>query len=361
MRFSINQAEMERAISVACAVADGNSVANLAAIQIEASGGTVTVRATDQREVVEQRAAALVEGEGSVCVPARLLGAVVKSLPDQALIIHDDAGMLHINCSKNHLTLPTTDSYEHIHMRPLVDDSVAFVAPAGDLVDAVMRVSTFSCKSDDDSYPGVCLDCGEDGVLHVVATDSYKIAEMSLTDKRYPQMRAFIPIFFVKHLKMLSAPVDMHVQISDQLATFSIGDVTLQTVLLQKQFPNWQMVMSLPEFARVRCALKDLRSSASRVNAVGARTTEFSFSADDVTVAGYGDNGSSSIEVLPAEESEVVGTAEAYVSTNLLLSVLSPLDGEMVNIDVYTPTRPLILHGKSLNALIMPVRKPERK
>lgn len=358
MRFSINQAEMERAISVACAVADGNSVANLAAIQIEASGGTVTVRATDQREVVEQRAAALVEGEGSVCVPARLLGAVVKSLPDQALNIYDEGELLHISCAKNNLTLPTNDSYEQISIKPLLDVDPIEV-PAEQFVDAVQRVSTFACKDEKDRYPGVCLDCGEDGVLHVVATDSYKIAERSLSDKRYPKMRVFVPIYFVKHLKMLSVPGNMYVTVSDTLATFSAGDIMLQTVLLQKDFPNWQMVMKLPESSRVRCNLKELRSAVNRVNAVGANTTEFKFDSDEVSVSGFGDNGSSSMEAIAACESEVSGVAESYVSTSLLQTVLSPLDGDEVDIDVYIATRPLIFHGERLNAVIMPVRKPE--
>ena len=359
MRFSINQAEMERTISVACAVADGNSVANLAAIQIEAVGGEVVVRATDQREVVEQCAAALVEAEGSVCVPARLLGAVVKSLPDQALSIYDEGELLHISCAKNNLTLPTNDSYEQIHLKPLVDGSTSFEASAEELVDAVQRVSTFACKDEKDRYPGVCLDCGEDGVLHVVATDSYKIAERSLADKHYPQLRVFVPIFFVKHLKMLSVPGSMFVTVSDTLATFSAGDITLQTVLLQKDFPNWQMVMKLPESSRVRCNLKELRSAVNRVNAVGANTTEFKFDSDEVSVSGFGDNGSSSMEAIAACESEVSGVAESYVSTNLLQTVLAPLDGDEVDIDVYIATRPLIFHGERLNAVIMPVRKPE--
>ena len=358
MRFSINQAEMERAISVACAVADGNSVANLAAIQIKAIGGEVVVRATDQREVVEQRAAALVEGEGSVCVPARLLGAVVKSLPDQALSIYDEGELLHISCAKNNLTLPTNDSYEQISIKPLLDVEPIEV-PAEQFVDAVQRVSTFACKDEKDRYPGVCLDCGEDGVLHVVATDSYKIAERSLVDKRYPKMRVFVPIYFVKHLKMLSVPGSMYVTVSDTLATFSAGDITLQTVLLQKDFPNWQMVMKLPESSRVRCNLKELRSAVNRVNAVGANTTEFKFDSDEVSVSGFGDNGSSSMEAIAACESEVAGIAESYVSTSLLQTVLSPLDGDEVDIDVYIATRPLIFHGERLNAVIMPVRKPE--
>lgn len=358
MRFSINQAEMERAISVACAVADGNSVTNLAAIQIKAIGGEVIVRATDQREVVEQRAAALVEAEGSVCVPARLLGAVVKSLPDQALSIYDEGELLHISCAKNNLTLPTNDSYEQISIKPLLDVEPIEV-PAERFVDAVRRVSTFACKDEKDRYPGVCLDCGEDGVLHVVATDSYKIAERSLSDKRYPKMRVFVPIYFVKHLKMLSVPGSMYVTVSDTLATFSAGDITLQTVLLQKDFPNWQMVMKLPESSRVRCNLKELRSAVNRVNAVGANTTEFKFDSDEVSVSGHGDNGSSSMEAIAACESEVSGVAESYVSTSLLQTVLSPLDGDEVDIDVYIATRPLIFHGERLNAVIMPVRKPE--
>lgn len=358
MRFSINQAEMERAISVACAVADGNSVANLSAIQIKAIGGEVIVRATDQREVVEQRASALVEAEGSVCVPARLLGAVVKSLPDQALSIYDEGELLHISCAKNNLTLPTNDSYEQISIKPLLDVEPIEV-PAEQFVDAVQRVSTFACKDEKDRYPGVCLDCGEDGVLHVVATDSYKIAERSLSDKRYPKMRVFVPIYFVKHLKMLSVPGNMYVTVSDTLATFSAGDITLQTVLLQKDFPNWQMIMKLPESSRVRCNLKELRSAVNRVNAVGANTTEFKFDSDEVSVSGFGDNGSSSMEAIAACESEVSGVAESYVSTSLLQTVLSPLDGDEVDIDVYLATRPLIFHGERLNAVIMPVRKPE--
>lgn len=349
---------MERAISVACAVADGNSVANLAAIKIKAIGGEVIVRATDQREVVEQRAAALVEAEGSVCVPARLLGAVVRSLPDQALSIYDEGELLHISCAKNNITLPTNDSYEQISIKPLLDVEPIEV-PAEQFVDAVQRVSTFACNDEKDRYPGVCLDCGEDGVLHVVATDSYKIAERSLSDKRYPKMRVFVPIYFVKHLKMLSVPGSMYVTVSDTLATFSAGDITLQTVLLQKDFPNWQMVMKLPESSRVRCNLKELRSAVNRVNAVGANTTEFKFDSDEVSVSGFGDNGSSSMEAIAACESEVSGVAESYVSTSLLQTVLSPLDGDEVDIDVYIATRPLIFHGERLNAVIMPVRKPE--
>lgn len=359
MRFTINQMEMASALSIPVSIAEGNSVSNLAAIRIETVEGMACFQATDQREVVYQYAMALVSEAGSVCVPARMLGSVIKSMPDEAIEVYTEGNILHIKGKKNHLTLPTNDSYELVAMKDLANVEKISVN-AEKFVDAVKRVSTFADRDEKESYPGVYLDA-KDGVLNVVGTNGIKVANIAFSDKTYPDVSAFIPIFFVKHLSMLKGPGDIEIEISTvpKAATFHLGDTILQTTLLGKEFPNWRYVMTLPESSSITCNLAALKSCIGRCAAIGANVTEFTFT-DEVGVAGYGNNGSSSVDTVAAESSTIEGTAESYVATTLMQSVLASMSGAEMTIEVYLANKPLILHDADMTALVMPMRKPTR-
>ena len=86
MKFSINQSEFYQAMSVVSKGAAAHSTLPiLAGVYIDASEDHVVLQTTDLDRSVQYTVPALVEEEGSIVVPAKLLTDITKSLPDAAV------------------------------------------------------------------------------------------------------------------------------------------------------------------------------------------------------------------------------------------------------------------------------------
>ena len=82
----------------------------LSAVLIEAKDGVLKMSATDMEISIALGARAPVEEEGSVAVPARVLLDILKSLPDEEVLLSADAGTASVSRGKNAYELVAHDN-----------------------------------------------------------------------------------------------------------------------------------------------------------------------------------------------------------------------------------------------------------
>ena len=83
MKITCPKKEFFEAVSAAGQAASARTSVNiLQTLKIEASGSTIRVVGCDGEMWVERRLASVVEEEGAICVPAKLLVDIANSLPD---------------------------------------------------------------------------------------------------------------------------------------------------------------------------------------------------------------------------------------------------------------------------------------
>ena len=86
MNFSINQSELNSALSIVVKGSSNRSTLSiLAGIYIKASGNQITLQTTNLELSIKLSVPALVEKPGETVVPAKLFLDIIKTLPDMAI------------------------------------------------------------------------------------------------------------------------------------------------------------------------------------------------------------------------------------------------------------------------------------
>lgn len=110
------------------------------------------------------------EENGEFILPGKLLAEVAKTLPDKPVTLTDGT----LSCGRATFTFPVShDSY------PGPYATAPLLYSAEGLPDAFAKVAPMAAKDAPDAYAGVFLEA-QDGVLHVTATNRYRLATVAV-------------------------------------------------------------------------------------------------------------------------------------------------------------------------------------
>src|ERR687892_247805 len=123
-------------------VSTRTTVQILAGIMLRASGGRLSLSATDMEISLRVSLEAQVEDEGSVVVPGRLLVDIVRLLPAGEVTISHRAeeGVVELVCGSASYRL-NTYAAEDFPRLPEIDTSTAFTVDKEAFVDTIAKVS----------------------------------------------------------------------------------------------------------------------------------------------------------------------------------------------------------------------------
>ena len=301
MKISCLQENLNRGLSVV-----GRAVASRATLPVtqnvllSAERGMLRLSATNLEIAMTTWIGAMVEEEGSVTVPARLLTEFVGSLGSDRIDIEMEPGsrQLQIKSGRSQANINGTDAAEFPPI-PTVDDAVvAQIQPAA-LRTAITRVA-FAAATEE-SRPvltGVEVKLQE-GKFTMAAADGFRLAvhHGELAQSTPEEISVIIPARTMTELQRLlgdnSEPVDIMLTPQKGQVMFRLqgGDtVELVSQLLQGTFPNYDQL--IPQGYTTR-AIMDLQQTlrAARTAAIFAR------------------DGSNIVRmhVMPAEEGEETG------------------------------------------------------
>jgi DNA polymerase-3 subunit beta len=352
----------------------------LGGILLEAAEGSVRLSATDMEISIQTTAAAEVEDEGRVVIPARIFNDVVRSLPGGELALaHDRSeGVVRLSARENEYRIRAYAA-EDFPQLPKFDEATAFKMSGDALAETVEKVSR--SYSRDETRPvltGILISF-EESRVRMVTTDSYRLSikETDLATTFDGSREAIIPARAMQEVSRIYASSDeeqVEVVLSENQALFRIGDVLFGTRLIEGNFPEYKRLLPNAFEREISVQREDLIDTLRRVNLFAQRQTppvpvtlDFSEGAVEVTVR----NG----EVGEARERLPAGSEdEFHISFNptYLLDGVSAVDSEKVIFRLNESLKPgLIVPGGSDDEssdgeepdflyLIMPMRDPSR-
>ena len=281
MRISCLQENLTRGLGVV-----GRAVASRATLPVTQNvllttdGGMLRLSATNLEISMTTWIGAMVEEEGSVTVPARLLTEFVNSLGSDRIDIEMEPGsrVLQIKSGRSQANINGTDASEFPPIPTIEDAVVAQVQPSA-LRTAIARVA-FAAASEE-SRPvltGVEVKLRE-GTFTMAAADGFRLAvhHGELSQSIPEEMSVIIPARTMNELQRLlgdnSEPVDIMLTPQKGQVMFRLqgGDtVELVSQLLQGTFPNYDQL--IPQGYTTR-AILDLQETlrAARTAAIFAR------------------------------------------------------------------------------------------
>ena len=286
MRLSCLQENLARGLAtVGRAVASRSTLPITQNVMMRTDQGMLMLSATNLEIAITTWIGAMIEEEGAITVPHRLLADLVNSLPSDRIDLNlqgpDEDGaagggtVLHLSCarSKTHINGASADDFPPV---PQVDSGLATNIPPSVLRRGIGLVA-FSAAADE-SRPvltGVELKLHESSLV-MAAADGFRLAVYTdqLTQELEEEVKVIVPARTMTEVQRLageqSAPVQVTLSPERGQVMFKLENVELVSQLLQGTFPNYEQLIPDRYETRIVMELDDLKR-ATQSAAVFAR------------------------------------------------------------------------------------------
>ena len=364
MKFSINQSELQNALSVVLkGVATRSTLPILSGVLLEADNDSLTLQTTDLELSVQYTVAALVEQPGRAVVPGKLFADIVKNLPDAAVHVEADEENAVITCDTASFSIKALNpddfpAFPHVDVTQRVD------IPFAQFASMVRRVARVVSKDESRAILTGVLITIEDGRLKMVATDSYRLAitEAELLEYAGEEFQAVIAGTFLQDIAALpktDGPVSFALAENQIVVTYE--DTVFVNRRIEGNFPNYRQLLPDSHSTRVSMPVEHLVAGVKRASLLGQASSPVRF---DINIASQTtqlssvaqDVGSAQETIACAGEGEDVEIAFNYA---YLLDGLAAVGTDEVFLEVQSSLKPGIFKAaepENFLYLVMPVR-----
>ena len=364
MKFSINQTELQNAISVVLkGVATRSTLPILSGILIDAKNDTLTLQTTDLELSIQYTVNALIEEPGKAVLPGKLCADIVKNLPNAAVHVNANEEIAIIMCDAASFSIKTLDP-EDFPGFPHVDVTQKIAIPFPQFFSMVKKVARVVSRDDTRAILTGVLITLEEKKLKMVATDSYRlaIAETDLPDSMADEFEAVISGSFLQNITALPKSEEpVLIALAENQIVVTYQDTVFINRRIEGNFPNYRQLLPETYAARISMPIEHVIAAVKRTSLFGeagsavkfdininSQTTQLSSIAQDV--------GSAQETISCSGEGEDVQIA---FNCDYLLDGLPVIGTNEVYLEVLSPLKPGIFRAKepeNFLYLIMPVR-----
>lgn len=364
MKFSINQSELQNALSVCVKGSSTRSTLSiLAGVYIKAEEGSITLQTTNLELSIKVTCSALVEEQGESVVPAKLFLDIVKNLPDMAVRIEAAASTAVVFCDSTTFSLKALNPLDFPAF-PEVEADQEAQFPFSVFSKMVKRTS--KVVSHDETrivLTGVLISCvGTE--LKMVATDSYRlaVAETELSQPCPEEFEAVISGSFLSDIASLpQSDQPITLALSENQIIVKYQDTTFINRRIEGSFPNYKQLIADGFITRATLPTHALIDAVRRVSLLSNKVSPVQIKVDSeagvvTLLTNSQDIGNAQENLICEVEGEPVEIAFNY---SFLLDGLNSIDTDAVHLDLFGPMKPGILRateGENFLYLIMPVR-----
>jgi DNA polymerase-3 subunit beta len=348
------------------AVSTRAAVASLGGIKFTAAASNkLTLSATDTELGLTMTVSELtVEEEGTLLLPGRLLGDVVRNLPDGevSLALRPEQGDLELTAGSARFHLRTLSAEDFPRLPELEGDAAKL--PAGPLAETIDRVARAASRDEVRPILTGVLVQAEGATLTMVATDSYRLSvKHTELERELPEpVQANVPARALRELARIIAqegPDEVSISLTRNQAVFQAGSVVLFSRLIEGQFPSWRQLIPESFEHEVRLPRDELVEVARRVSQLAQRNAplRFAFAEGELTVAAETPEVGDASEALPAPYSGE--PLEIAFNPQFLIEGLESVEGDELAIKLSSPLRPGLLQPvgrEDFSYLVMPIR-----
>ncbi|HSX02853.1 MAG TPA: DNA polymerase III subunit beta [Candidatus Saccharimonadia bacterium] len=301
MRLSLTQENLSRALaSVGRVVSGRSSLPVLSNVLLTTDGNRLRLSATNLEIGINYWIGSKIDEQGSLTVPARLFAEFVSSLPHGNIDLEADEANLTVR-SPHYESKINGITAEEFPIIPQVTSDPALKVDGTLFREALAQVVI--AASADEARPvlaGVYL-YTEEGVLYMVATDSYRLAEkrLELGEGQTGELSVIVPVRTMQELVRLLAEAEgeLELYLDENQIMFRVDEVELISRLIEGQFPNYRPLIpkqaatsfdiETAEFARItKVAGLFARESAGSVKLEIKAEGEVSIVSSDSEVGG---------------------------------------------------------------------------
>lgn len=382
MKISCTQENLNRGLLVSSHIASKNiSLPILNNILFRAEGGVITLLATNLEIGIHCTVRGKIEEEGAITLPAKLFADYVGSLPNEKIDIDLQDQTLDIKC-KNFETKIRGAATAEFPLIPEVSKEGGWSLDVAKFREAVNQV-VFATSNTEirPEISGILMRFdGQGGKVVVAATDSYRLAEktLSLVGRENENTRdVIVPARTMQEvLRILSvfresedpeAPNLVKIYLAENQIMFSLNGVDLVSRVIDGQYPDYKQIIPGSWQTRAVFNRNDLIrvvKTASLFAKPGIFDVTFGFKpgkekvGELVLSSANSQFGENTVKL----EAEVEGKEnEITLNYRYLLDGLGAMESEEVALELTSGESPCLLRPKADGAdylyIVMPIKK----
>jgi DNA polymerase-3 subunit beta len=352
------------ALSAASRVVATRFVGASSGILLTLTGNQLVVTGTDLDITVRTTVDVVGHEDGSTVVPARLIVDAVRSLEVGAVTVASGDENVEISLGRAKFSLRTFSVVDYPNLPPITGALTA--VPALDLIQGLNQV--VRAAASDDARPlltGV-LFTTDDGMLRLIATDSYRLAVRDVPGVKGigGTQDLLVPARALQELQRAAAslPTDAEigVTITDAEICFVVGTTTVASRLIDGNYPSVLQLIPASYPNQLRIAKDTLLTSLRRAKLLAKDSTSsvrLTMKDKNVEIRTQSHDAGDVEDNVDADyNGEEITIA---FNPSFLIDGIEAVPGDEVVLEVSDSVRPAMVHGvddSRFRYLLMPVR-----
>ncbi|MCL5290207.1 MAG: DNA polymerase III subunit beta [Bacillota bacterium] len=344
------------------AVSAKNPLPILSGILLTAKDNRLEMHATDLEMGIQCIIPCNVQEEGSVVLPAKYLGDIVRRLPDCSIQFETTQGTnVVIRYGQSEITINGYQA-EEFPTLPNIQGKNLLTLPEEELREYLRQI-LFAASQDENRpvFTGVLMEIFNQQI-RLVATDTHRLALKEVkTKEEVSDINVIIPGKTLNELARVIGEADKEVTISlgDNQVIFGMEDTLLISRLIEGQFPNYRQVIPQGYKTRIRVKTKDFLEAVERASLlarVGTQIIRLNIEEEKIVISANTEVGKIHEEVPVYLQGEPMQIA---FNALYLIDALRAVITENIYLDMSGPLSPGIIRpikGEDYLSLVLPVR-----
>jgi DNA polymerase-3 subunit beta len=364
MNISIARGELLEALSIVSkGLSSRTTLPILSGVHVAARNDEIVLQATDLEVSIRTTCKARVDEPGESVLTGRLLTDIVRSLPEAAVTITTTQhGTAAIICGQSSFTMKTLPADDYPKF-PEVSSDQSVSLPSGVFSQMVHQVARSVSRDETRPILTGVLVVVEDGLLRMVATDSYRLCvkEVSMEGTE-GHIELVVPGKALDDVaKLTGASENLSLGVAENQVVFTFGETTFVSRRIEGTFPNYRQLLPKGHTTRAVADRAELLEAIKRVSLMAQHSApvRVKVNVEDHVLtlsAATQDVGDATedVKITPEGEDVEIAFNHAY-----LLDGVSVAEGETIAIETTSPLKPGVLKpadGDDFTYLLMPVR-----
>ena len=368
MKFSVNSSDLKSVLlSVINVVPLKTTLPILGNVLFSVKDNTLVLSATDLEVTVETSIKVESEGEGGIALPARIVGDIIRQLPDIPLdILIDDNYRAVIKTAVGEYVIAGENESE-FPAKPSVDVKEEIEIDS-DILERMILKTIFAVSSGEvrSSLMGVYFQFLKDE-FRAVSTDGHRLVKIVRKDITIKEdIGGFIipPKALNQFLKNKKESEKVNISISDNYLVFSFDNYVVYSRLIEGIYPGYEKVIPTDNKNSLELERELMESSLRRVSIFANKVTQqvkLRLLKDSVEISAedsdFGKEGKEAVPAKYADEEMTIGYNAGYV-----LDILGHIDTDKVVFMFDTPTSAGLIYpseqqdNEDMLTLVMPIK-----
>ena len=269
MKIKCSQKELSNAVTnVQRAVSSKTSLPALEGILIKASDNKITLCGYDLEIGIKTEIEATVDEAGEIVVSAKLLGDIVRRLPDSFVIIETDQRLItYISSGNADYQIVGISANEYPEL-PKFEEMEKLTIKSGILKNMIKQ--TLFAVSDDFSkpiYTGSLFDI-EDNVFKIISVDGYRMAIRQEIIDCSKNSKFVVPGKTLSEILKLSSDEDNDIDIiiGQRHAIFNVDNYSIISRLIEGSFIDYKTTIPSDSKTEVTIKCRDFIGAVERMS-----------------------------------------------------------------------------------------------